>query len=352
VSIDADQRRRQRVGAVVLAVVVGAAAVTAWPRGRAGEETPRDAGTADAGAVADAGGRRLPDEPAGWVTPEARAAVLIDLAALRAVPEVGALLGDGDGDDCAQRLLGGAQWAVGMAAAVPVDDLAVVVGGASLVPAAVSRCAVSRASAPTEARALRYRGLQLSRVAPAAPEGGAPPRASLLLAPGTVLLGPTEALYAALDAALASAEHRAEPTALAPLLDALPPPAGVSAGTAAAVRAAWWSAPPAADDVLPRVRGVGLGLWWQGAARVAARLRCDDATGAAETAATLAAVRARDGGVGALPLGLSDVTATASGREVRVEGRVDPAALRALLGAVLARAPGRAPSPPTGRLPR
>jgi hypothetical protein len=351
VSIDAEQRRRQRVGAVVLAVVVGAAAVTAWPRGRA-VETARDAGASDAGAVADAGGRRLPDGPDGWVTPEARAAVLVNLAALRAVPEVAVLLGDGDGDDCAQRLLGGAQWAVGMAAAVPVDDLAVVVGGAALVPAAVSRCAVSRDPARTEARALRYRGIDLTRVAPAAPEGGAPPRASLLLAPGTVLLGPTEALYAALDAALATAEHRAEPSALAPLLDALPPPAGVSAGTVAAVRAAWWSAPSAADDVLPRVRGVGLGLWWQGAARVAARLRCDDATGAAETAATLAAVRARDGGVGALPLGLSDVTATASGREVRVEGRVDPAALRALLGAVLARAPGRAPSPPTGRLPR
>lgn len=348
--MDAEQRRRQRVGAAVLAAVLGAAAVAAWPRGRAGDATARD--VADAGAVADGGGRRLPDGPAGWVTPEARAAVLLQLTALRAVPEVAALLGAGDGDDCAQRMLGSAQWAVAMAPAVPVDDLSVVVGGASLVPAEVAHCAVARASARSEARAMSYRGLALTRVAPASPEGSAPPRASLLLAPGTVLLGPTEALYAALDAALAAAERRATPVALAPLLDALSPPAGVSPDAVAAVRAAWWSAPPAADDVLPRVRGVGVGLWWHGVARVAARLRCNDAAGATETAATLGAAGPRDGGTGALPLGLSDVTVTASGRDVRLEGRVDPAALRALLGAVLARAPGRAQSPQTGRLPR
>ncbi len=294
----------------------------------------------------------MPHDPRGWIAPESRAAVVADLAALRGVTEVAELLAGGAPEGCTRALVERVQWVVGLAPRVPVEDMVVVALGEGLVPAEVARCALSRGgeSRPVSV-AVRYRGLTLIRVAPATPAGGPPPRASLLLGPGVVLLGPTEALHATLDAALAHAEGRAEPLALAPLLQATGAPAE---GESVALRAVWWSGPSGRDDVFPRVRGVGVGVRVsEGAARYAGLLRCDDEAGAAETARALESAVARDAGAGAvLPPGLTTgATARASGRDVLLEGRASPQALRVLLGAALALAPGRAPSPPTGPRP-
>lgn len=274
--------RRQRVGMAVVAGLLVAGVVAS--------RVPNASRPA----------RRVSRDPMDFVVPEAHALLALDLDRAR---RAGAWP-SGAERGCVEALSSRVRAVLVVWPRSTPDAFALVADG-DIPPEALQRCAADAGPGGASVRETRYRDLTLLQVSGRAGPSGA---TVLALPGGPALVGPTETLYAMIDAALASTERRAEPRALDPLWRDLP---------AAPLRLAVRWPEPDPDAVLPQARSmIAAGTL---DAQPAVDLRVATASADDARAAMQRLITARDRWLAVLPEG-SSTRALLASASLRVEG--------------------------------
>ncbi|MBK6532563.1 MAG: hypothetical protein IPF99_24115 [Deltaproteobacteria bacterium] len=303
--MDETAAQRQRVGAVLLGVMVVAAAALAWPRARRGtpvaEATPRAVGPRSAGAM---------------VPREARGVLRMDVAAMRRSSAYGGWFEAvrSSDDPCARALGERVTGLVVVWTSTALDDFTLLADG-PVDEATFRRCSGTRRGRALDVQQRIEAGVPVLALSErAAGDGGAgrSTRAETWRLPsGVVALGPPEALRAMLVEARAHPDATAVTPDLAGLWTEVP-----EGALAAGVRRL--SHDEATDPALARARTVSAWISAEGGATVlSATVRCDDAAAATAVAAAL----------GGLRRVVRDFRALPDEDRVRVRATLDPAAL-------------------------